>query len=194
MYLNYKWNLFFSIFIGSLLLLIPINPSYQIDKSIQEIISKIPDQEVVKKTVNIKHLHCLADNIFHEAGGEPFMGQVAVARVVMNRIKHGFAPNPCQVIYQSSNVPDPENEGETKKVCQFSWVCAGKDSPPKSNPKYQTALEIARKILEEDKWREDIPNNILFFHNTDVNPLWRYKEAMTIGNHVFYSYGREKHK
>lgn len=143
------------------------------------------------KAVNPEHLRCLATNIYHEAGGEPFMGQVAVARVVMNRIKYGFANNPCTVTYQKTIVPDLNDPDGVKTICQFSWVCQNKSSPSKNNPIYKQAEQIAFKVLSENKWHDIIPNNVLFFHNSSVDPNWKYKEFMTIGNHIFYS--KEKH-
>lgn len=133
--------------------------------------------------VNVEHIKCLATNIYHEAGNEPFMGQVAVARVVMNRVKHRFGSNPCKVIYQASFVNDDD---EYKKVCQFSWVCAGKGTPQR-NANYIQAEHIAKKVLFENKWAEVVPSNVLFFHSVNVNPMWNYKKVMTIGNHIFYS-------
>lgn len=144
------------------------------------------------KTVNAEHIRCLATNIYHEASGEPFMGQVAVARVVMNRVKHGFASSPCKVIYQSTIVSDQDDPDQKRRVCQFSWVCAEKTPPSKNNPIYIQAEDIARKVLAEDKWREVIPSNVLFFHNINVNPNWIYHRMMTIGNHAFYSIQRIK--
>lgn len=137
-------------------------------------------------TVNPEHLKCLATNIYHEAAGEPFMGQVAVARVVMNRIKYGFASNPCKVVYQTIQVPSEEHPEGIKKVCQFSWVCEGKTQPPR-NQRYLQAESIARQVLAENKWKDEIPSNVLFFHNTSVDPSWGYRRVMTIGNHIFYS-------
>lgn len=145
--------------------------------------------KLAKRTANIinpEHLKCLATNIYHEASGEPFMGQVAVARVVMNRVKHGFASNPCKVVYQKTNVPDLDNPEGVKTVCQFSWVCEGKGMPGR-NPNYLQAESIARQVLGENKWSEEVPSNILFFHNTAVSPGWNYKKTLVIGNHVFYS-------
>jgi spore germination cell wall hydrolase CwlJ-like protein len=145
----------------------------------------------VARPVNQEHLKCLAANIYHESAGEPFMGQVAVARVVMNRVLHGFGSNPCRVIYAHHSVPHPETPEETVKVCQFSWVCEGKKTPPR-NASYVQAEQIAHEVLAYDSWREEIPNNMLFFHNLSVNPRWKYRRVMTIGNHVFYATGREK--
>lgn len=143
--------------------------------------------KVVVKPINIEHLRCLANNIYHEASGEPFMGQVAVARVVMNRIKHGFAANPCRVIYQSTMIANADNPQVPKKVCQFSWVCEGKKAPDRNTASYQNAESIAIKVLTEDAWKDKIPTNVLFFHNATVNPGWLYHRVMTIGNHTFYS-------
>ena len=75
-----------------------------------------PIDEVTKviKKVDPKQLACLAKNIFYEAGGEPIIGQAAVARVVLNRISYGFGPTPCSVIYQTSTIKKETDEGETE--------------------------------------------------------------------------------
>lgn len=157
-----------------------------------------PQQEVevavekIIKPINAEHLKCMAENIYFEAGAEPFIGQVAVARVVVNRIAHGFGSNPCKVIYQSTKVVDPEDSSLTKKICQFSWVCEGKTLTNRMSAKYLQAEDIARQVLSENKWAELIPGNVLFFHNTSVSPNWAYRKITTIGNHVFYSKDRVK--
>lgn len=165
------------------------NREYQILRDMNIVEEKLLSSKSIGKVtvpkINLEHLKCLAANIYYEARGEPFIGQVAVARVVMNRIEHGFASNPCKVVYQS-HVIQKDEESEPKKICQFSWVCEGHLSPPR-NSYYLQAEEIARKILLENKWKDHIPSNILFFHSTSVDPDWKYKKIMTIGNHVFYS-------
>lgn len=140
-----------------------------------------------KKNSSIDQIKCMATNIYFEAGSEPFMGQVAVARVVMNRILHGFASTPCKVIYQTTKRKDPSDEERAIIHCQFSWVCQGKLIPHKDNPKYQQAEDIARRVLDHDEWKDEIPDDILFFHNTTVNPRWPYAREFKIGNHIFYS-------
>jgi spore germination cell wall hydrolase CwlJ-like protein len=147
----------------------------------------IEEAPVIIKQVNTKHLQCLATAIYYEAGREPFLGQVAVARVVMNRVKHGFASDPCRVIYQTTVKTD---EWDNKVViCQFSWVCEGLAPPANSNRRYQQSLSIARQILAEDKWNDLLPGNTLFFHSLSVHPRWVYNRVTQIGNHVFYSKG-----
>ena len=145
----------------------------------------------VSKSTNAEYIRCMATNIYHEAGSEPFMGQVMVARVVMNRIQHGFAKNPCAVIYAEHNIPNPADPTDTKRVCQFSWVCEGKDTPER-NASYRQAEDIARRVLTENAWSDIVPNNVLFFHNTSVNPRWAYERVATVGNHIFYAKNRVK--
>jgi spore germination cell wall hydrolase CwlJ-like protein len=146
------------------------------------------EEPKVAKIVDIKQLNCLAKNIFYEAGGEPLIGQAAVARVVMNRISHGFGNNPCAVVYQTSQV-DKLIDDEVKKVklCQFSWVCEGKGDPNKNSPRYKQAEQIAYDVLAYDAYTEVLPKSALFFHNLQVDPLWPYKQVAKIGNHIFYS-------
>ena len=42
--------------------------------------------------------HCLAKNIYFEAGNQPLAGRIAVAQVTINRRNHGMFPNTiCEV-------------------------------------------------------------------------------------------------
>jgi spore germination cell wall hydrolase CwlJ-like protein len=160
--------------------------------------SDAPDsvEEVVKvaKKVDPKQLACLAKNIFYEAGGEPILGQAAVARVVLNRITHGFGSNPCNVIYQATTIQQENEEGEAEKIklCQFSWVCENKGEPNKNSPRYQQASQIAYEVLAYDAYNDVVPTSTLFFHNLTVQPTWPYQQAKKIGNHIFYSKAKKK--
>jgi len=160
--------------------------------------SSEPVEEVVNvaKKVDPKQLACLAKNIFYEAGGEPILGQAAVARVVLNRITHGFGSNPCNVIYQSTVVQKENDDGEVQRVkhCQFSWVCEGKGEPNKNSPRYQQASQIAYDVLAYDAYNDVVPTSTLFFHNLTVEPPWPYQQAKKIGNHIFYSKAKKKKK
>ena len=155
-----------------------------------------PVEEVAKvaKVVDPKQLACMAKNIFYEANGEPTQGQAAVARVVMNRIQHGFGSNPCNVIYQANYVEKQNDEGDIykQKMCQFSWVCEGKGEPNKNSPGYLKAKQIAYEVLANDAYEDVIPKSALFFHNTSVEPVWPYQHAKKIGNHIFYGKGKKK--
>jgi spore germination cell wall hydrolase CwlJ-like protein len=79
------------------------------------------------------------------------------------------------------------NTEQTITHCQFSWVCQKKHPPSSSNPKYIQAEQIAEQVINENKWKDEISNNVLFFHSTQINPRWAYVREFIIGNHVFYS-------
>lgn len=151
--------------------------------------------QVVEPVIKLNHEHmrCLATGIYYESASEPYLGQVAVARVIMNRVAHGFGSNPCKVVYQTTKVADKEDPDIIKTLCQFSWVCEGLSNPPR-NAAYIQAENIAKKVLLEDKYADLVPSNVLFFHNISVKPGWNYSPAMTIGNHIFYSRERKKNK
>ena len=148
----------------------------------------VEEPKVVAKVVDTKQLACMAKNIFYEAGNESIKGQAAVARVVINRVNHGFAKTPCAVIYQANTVEKIINDEIIKvKLCQFSWVCEGKGEPNINSPRYQQAQQIAHDVMANDAYSDVVPNSALFFHNLTVDPLWPYKQVAKIGNHIFYS-------
>ncbi len=137
-------------------------------------------QDVVSIKTREKQLDCLAINIYREAGYEPFEGKVAVAQVVMNRVKAGeFGNDVCGVVYQKNVIMD-------KIVCQFSWYC---DSTHKNRPVnkevYNESYEVAKKVLLED-FRLSVLKDALYYHATYVNPRWQLEKIGQIGNHVFY--------
>jgi spore germination cell wall hydrolase CwlJ-like protein len=155
--------------------------------TVPEVKNDVPETKIAK-IVDPKQLTCMAKNIFYEAGSESLNGQAAVARVVMNRIAHGFGKDPCAVIYQASYVDKLiDDEMQKVKLCQFSWVCEGKSEPNKNSARYKQAEQVAYDVLAHDAYTDVVPKSTLFFHNLSVDPLWPYKQVAKIGNHIFYS-------
>lgn len=110
-------------------------------------------------------LHCMATNIYHEAGNQSEKGKIAVANVVMNRIKSQKYPDsPCDVIYQRS-----------KRGCQFSWVCSRKKV--KDYSLYEKCLKIAKIVYFGNT--EDVTNGAIYFSRSKSN------RGLRIGDHVF---------
>lgn len=134
----------------------------------------------ITAAVREQQLECLARNIYHEAGNEPFEGKVAVAQVTLNRAASGQFPNDiCRVIYQKSVVYD-------KVICQFSWYCeTAAKTRPIHNAAYRESQEVAKKVLLEG-FRLPSLNNALYYHATYVNPKWNRAKIAQIGNHIFY--------
>ncbi|MEN7537387.1 cell wall hydrolase [Aurantiacibacter flavus] len=118
-------------------------------------------------------LNCLAQAVYFESRGEPLAGQLAVARVVINRAESAAFPDSyCSVV---------------KQRAQFSFVRGGRiPEPNRSSAAWQRAKAIAH-IAESDMWASDA-DDALYFHATRVNPRWaRTKVARaTIDSHIFY--------
>jgi spore germination cell wall hydrolase CwlJ-like protein len=127
-----------------------------------------------------KQLDCLARNIYHEAGYEPFEGKVAVAQVTINRAESGQFPSDiCQVVYQKNVVYE-------KVLCQFSWYCEGPSAKkPLNGPVYTESMEVAKKVLLEG-FRLPSIKKALYFHGDYINPKWNKKAVAHVGRHIFY--------
>jgi spore germination cell wall hydrolase CwlJ-like protein len=124
-----------------------------------------------------RELKCLAQNIYYEAGHEPFEGKVAVAQVTINRAESGKFPSDiCKVVYQKDNALG---------LCQFSWYCNGDVRKPKNLAAYRESEIVAKQVLLE-KFRLPSLKHALYFHGTYINPGWKREQVATIGNHVFY--------
>ena len=114
---------------------------------------------------------CLARAVYWESKGEPLVGQLAVADVIINRAQSGrFASTICGVVRQHS---------------QFSFVHGGYIPPaPQASPQWHTAVAIAR-IARQDLAGDAAPQ-ALFFHARYVHPGWRLIRVASVGNHIFY--------
>lgn len=123
-------------------------------------------------------LYCLALNIYHEARSEPESGQIAVARVTLNRVaSKSFPSSICAVVQQG---------GEKRHRCQFSWWCDGKSDQPTESRAWRRSLEISRRVLANEV--SDPTYGALYYHADYVQPSWssRLKRTTRIGRHLFY--------
>lgn len=111
-------------------------------------------------------LNLLARTVYAEARGEPYAGQVAVAAVVLNRVKSSKFPNTISsVVYQKG---------------AFTAVDDGQiNLTPNS-----TAYKAANDAL--NGW--DPTNGCLFYYNPATATskwIWSLKVELTIGKHSF---------
>lgn len=118
-----------------------------------------------------RETECVAKVVHHEAGNQPANGQLAVAQVVMNRVKSGrFAGTPCAVANQPG---------------QFFSTAAYR--PSRATPRWQSAVAMARVAM--DGSRPAVISGALFFHAAYA-PESRFFRSLTrlgqIGDHVFY--------
>ncbi|MFB0611898.1 cell wall hydrolase [Aurantiacibacter poecillastricola] len=120
-----------------------------------------------------RDMMCLAQAVYFEARGEPLDGQLAVARVVINRA-------------ESSRFPDDYCSVVTQRA-QFSFVRGGNIPAPNHGSAAWTRAKAVARIAHRDLW--DSPaHDALYFHATHIRPRWagRLQARATIDNHVFY--------
>jgi len=91
-------------------------------------------------------LVCLALNVYHEARDQPFIGQVAVAQVVMNRVRDDRYPDSvCDVVKQGPTY-SWKQDFPVRHRCQFSWYCDGKSDKTPDQTAWQQAMLIAQGV------------------------------------------------
>ena len=118
---------------------------------------------------------CMAVAVYHEARGESLEGQMAVARVIMNRAASGKYPTSwCGVV---------------KQPWQFSFVNPRSGQFPsvdEASSSWQHAVGIVR--LASANIVPSVSNDVLWYHATYVAPSWgrRLSRAQQIGTHIFY--------
>ena len=136
-----------------------------------------------------RNLNCMAQNVYFEAASESFIGQIAVAQVVMNRVESEHFPNnPCDVIYEGPYyISYSGNILPIKHKCQFSWYCDGKPESITDRKAWDLAVNVSMRVLLNTL--PDITEGSMWYHNTSVEPYWAVtKHKVTqIDNHIFYS-------
>ena len=128
---------------------------------------------------------CLATAIYFEARGEPVRGQVAVAQVVLNRVRSPLFPETiCGVVYQ----------GQMQKGCQFSFTCDGHTDIPRDKQQWSLAQDIAKQIMAGELWLPEVGYST-YYHANYVSPGWANSMSKIdkIGRHIFYKKRNENY-
>lgn len=117
--------------------------------------------------------NCIATAVYFEARGESVEGQLAVARVVMNRAASGQYPASwCAVV---------------KQHAQFSFVRRGAFPAVKTaSAAWARAQGIARLAMANVI--PSLTTDVLWYHANYVAPSWGRRLSMVqkIGAHIFY--------
>lgn len=130
-------------------------------------VHNLTDHQILNKRVSKQELNLLARAVHGESRGEPYLGQVAVAAVIINRVLSRQFPNTfAQVIYQGG---------------QFSAVSDGQINLTPNKTSYQAARDALNG--------SDPTNGALYFYNpktaTRVS-FFRGRRVITkIGDHLF---------
>jgi spore germination cell wall hydrolase CwlJ-like protein len=117
--------------------------------------------------------NCLATAVYFEARGESVDGQLAVARVVMNRAASGrYPPDWCGVV---------------KQHAQFSFVRHGEfPTIDTASTAWARAQGVARLAVANVV--PSLENDVLWYHADYVAPTWGHRLSVVekIGAHIFY--------
>jgi hypothetical protein len=117
--------------------------------------------------------NCLATAVYFESRGESAEGQLAVAKVVMNRAASGrYPPDYCSVV---------------KQPWQFSFVRHGEfPTIDTASTAWTRAQGIARLAMANVI--PSVDNDVLWYHASYVAPSWgrRLNFVEKIGQHIFY--------
>jgi N-acetylmuramoyl-L-alanine amidase len=121
---------------------------------------------IIPESISNNELDLLARLVHAEAKGEPFEGKVAVASVVLNRVKNNQFPNSIEKVIKQEGQFQPVDNGEIKEP-------AGK----MDKKAVKTALAL-----------ENQGDGSLFFYNPEIaENHWQKTQTVTkkIGNHYF---------
>jgi spore germination cell wall hydrolase CwlJ-like protein len=127
---------------------------------------------------------CLSTAIYFEARGEPVRGQIAVAQVILNRVRSPLFPETvCGVVYQ----------GQMHPGCQFSFTCDGHTDNPRNDDQWALAQDIAKKITAGQLWLPEVGYST-YYHANYVSPSWvgDMSKVDKIGRHIFYKKRNEE--
>jgi len=153
--------------------------------------------------VHPDELECMSRNIYFEANNQSKAGQIAVARVVMNRVQDTRFPNTvCEVTQEGptreswKTKKDPTLADEdrifypVKHRCQFSWYCDGKADEiisKENNHAWRVAQDIAFNVMVFNKY-SGIVEGATHYHADYVDPAWNKTITLVtkIDDHIFY--------
>ena len=139
----------------------------------------------------LTELACMATAIYFEARGEPMVGQVAVAQVIMSRVYDERYPDTvCDVVkqgyYYSWDKTIP-----IRDKCQFSVWCDGKPETIKDEDAYFWATEVAQAVMVGTLY--DTTQGATHYHAYYVQPSWskKFTRTVRINDHIFYRWENE---
>ncbi|MDE2447138.1 MAG: cell wall hydrolase, partial [Alphaproteobacteria bacterium] len=161
------------------LVVAPIEPRVQKSLTLDKATTK---KVVAQRRVRLAEENCLARAVYFEARSESDLGQLAVAKVVLNRVKSPDYPKTiCGVVYQGSG---------TRNSCQFSFACDGLPDDVKSPEAWARAKSIAQRAIAGDP-AIAMMGNATNYHADYVKPKWAktMRRLARIGHHIFYAGG-----
>lgn len=128
-----------------------------------------------------KEYHCLVEAIYFEARSESDIGQLAVANVILERVRHEDHPNTiCDVVHEWKYYP-------RLYKCSFSYYCDGKTEVMYEKDSLFNVMQIATLALEGATVEDTYSST--HYHSRYVQPYWASEMLYigSIGEHLFYA-------
>ena len=115
--------------------------------------------------------YCMVEAVYFEGRGEPAIGQLAIANVILNRVKSPEYPNEACLVVRD---------------CQFSYYCDGKHERMADKEAIRKAERIVFFALDSAV-AGDV-EGAMFYHADYVRPYWadKFQYLGQIGRHKFY--------
>lgn len=135
---------------------------------------KIDSVEVFKQKnkefdISDEDLYLMAQTVFAESGSESFQGKVAVASVILNRVRNPNFPHSIRDVIMQK--------------CAFSCVKNGKIEAIPDESCYQAVFSAL-------KGNDPTLESVFFYNPKTATSTWmknvNKKNSKTIGNHVFF--------
>jgi cell wall hydrolase len=153
-------------------------PAWKLEESFK-LKRDLKNQVLAERKKRLAEQSCLATAVYYEARSESELGQLAVAKVILNRVRDPAYPKTiCGVVYQGAD----KGHG-----CQFSFACDGRAEQPRSGRDWQEAKQIASRAMAGEA-DVKIVSTATHYHADYVQPRWAgtMKRLMKIGRHIFY--------
>lgn len=115
---------------------------------------------------NTSNLNLLSRVVYSEARGEPYTGQVAVAAVVLNRVRSSSFPNTISGVVYQSGAFDAVSDGQINLTPNQTAKKAAQDALNGWDPSYG-AIYYFNPATAKNKW------------------IWSRPMTVTIGKHRF---------
>ena len=141
---------------------------------------------VMFSTAKASELNCLVEAVYYEARSEPFVAQLAVANVVLERVRdHRFPNTICEVVHKGRY----NKKGQPiRHKCKFSYWCDGKPERMKEIAALKTAISVSEMAINGVV--VEITAGATHYHATYVRPHWilshTFMELGQLGRHIFY--------
>tara|TARA_R110000824_G_scaffold65393_2_gene170297 strand:+ start:135 stop:662 length:528 start_codon:yes stop_codon:yes gene_type:complete len=137
----------------------------------------------ISKEAQSNEMDCLVEAIYFEARSEEFVGQLAVANVILERVRHPKFPDTvCTVVrdgHYYKGMP-------VRHQCAFSYWCDGKKEIMKDKQALTIAKRVAHMALDGVVLEE--VQGATYYHASYTNPKWarQFEFVSRIGKHLFY--------